>query len=168
MVVEVEQHVAAPPADVFALLSDVERMAGLGPEHAQAGWTDRARTRFLGVNVRGQQRWEVGCTVADRIPPERFAWVTGNPAMPGARWSYDLRTNGEDTLVRQRFEHGPGCSYLREFVEAEPERAERAIARRSEELRQGMVQVLAAVAARFSPAPPEAAAPAAGRPAHGG
>jgi hypothetical protein len=48
MVVEVEHRFAAAPEQVFTMLSDVEAMAGLGPEHEQATWTDTSRTNLRG------------------------------------------------------------------------------------------------------------------------
>ncbi|MGZ6793113.1 MAG: SRPBCC family protein, partial [Mycobacteriales bacterium] len=63
MTVEVSHRFAAAPADVYALLTDVARMAGLGPEHQAARWTDAGRTRFTGVNRLGDRQWQVTCVV---------------------------------------------------------------------------------------------------------
>lgn len=43
MTVDVEHHFDAPAEQVFALLTDVEPMAGLGPEHESAAWLDDRR-----------------------------------------------------------------------------------------------------------------------------
>jgi hypothetical protein len=43
MKIEVSRHFNAPIEAVWALLSDVERMAGLGPEHVEAHWLGQER-----------------------------------------------------------------------------------------------------------------------------
>ena len=146
MAVEVQVRFDARPDVVFALLHDVERMAGLGPEHESATWTSattftgRNRIEDLGLN------WEVSCWVVDDRPPTSFAWTVGPPDSPSATWRYSLGPDGDGTVVTQRMEHGPGETYLRIFCEQRPDKAERAIARRSEELRQNMTTVLEAAA----------------------
>jgi hypothetical protein len=50
--VTVRNVIARPPQDIFALLTDVERMVGLGPEHRVARWPasrHRAVPRLIGV-----------------------------------------------------------------------------------------------------------------------
>jgi hypothetical protein len=147
MVVEVQVRFDAPPPDVFALLHDVERMAGLGPEHRSATWTSpttftgRNRIEDLGLD------WQVSCWVVDDQPPTSFAWTVGPPDHPSATWSYGLRADGPGTLVTQRMQHGPGETYLRIFCEQNPDKTERAIARRARELERNMTTVLEAAAA---------------------
>lgn len=147
MVVEVQARFDAPPQVVYELLHDVERMAGLGPEHASASWTSpttfagRNRIDDLGLD------WEVSCWVVEDQPPTSFAWTVGPPDHPSATWRYALRPDGTGTLVTQRMEHGPGETYLRVFCEQHPDKTERAVARRSEELRRNMTTVLEAAAA---------------------
>jgi hypothetical protein len=46
--------------------------------------------------------------------------------------------------------HGPGTTYLRIFCEQHPEKADRAMARRAEELRQNMTAVLSRAAELLS------------------
>ena len=56
MKVEVSHHFNAPIEAVWALLSDVERIAGLGPEHVEAHWLGEERglgAQFSGKNRRG-------------------------------------------------------------------------------------------------------------------
>ena len=51
--VTVRKTIARRPQDIFALLTDVERMAGLGPEHCLARWLTESRetgARFQGIN----------------------------------------------------------------------------------------------------------------------
>jgi uncharacterized protein YndB with AHSA1/START domain len=156
LTVEVEHRFAAPPAAVFALLTDVERMAGLGPEHQTARWTDRGRTRFTGVNQLGDLQWEVTCVVVENEPPRAFGWTVGEPGEQSSTWSYALVPDGDGTLVTQRFAHGPGMTYLRQLCEAKPERAEVYVARRSADLRSNMLAVLSAAEALLTTGTPRA------------
>lgn len=150
MTVSVRQRFAAPPEQVFALLTDVERLAGLGPEHVRARWESPERAvgaRFVGTNVRPDVgEWDVRCVVTAWEPGRRFAWTTGNPQRPSASWEYLLEPDGEGTVVRQEFRHGPGWTYLRTAVDRRPENEERYVEGRAAELARNMQAVLAAAA----------------------
>jgi hypothetical protein len=88
MVVEVEDVLPCPPEAAWALLTDVERTAGLGPENVRSTWDSGDRgvgARFTGENRReGIGEWSVPCTVVAWEPGRRFAWVTGDPGSPSA------------------------------------------------------------------------------------
>jgi uncharacterized protein YndB with AHSA1/START domain len=116
MHVEVTHRFDAPVDLVWRLLSDVERMAGLGPEHFAATWDGEQRgvgATFLGKNRRDGFEWEVPCFVTEYAPPRRFAWTVLEPENPSSRWSYTLSSDDDGTIVVQRFEHGPNYSFIR-------------------------------------------------------
>ena len=149
MQVEVVEVLPAPPSRVWELLTDVERMAGLGPEHAEASWADdrrRVGARFTGVNERWGRRWEVPCTVVASDPPTAFAWEVGDPASPTATWSYRLEPVGGGTRVTQTMRHGPGRSFLRHAVGKDPAREVELVAERADDLAANMRAVLQAAA----------------------
>lgn len=152
--VEVRERFAAPRERVFDLLVDVARMAGLGPEHVEARWRDgdgpALGAVFLGRNARGDLEWEVPCTVVALDRPSSFGWTVGDPAQPTTTWTYDLRDDGDGTVVVQRVEHGPGRSYLRQVCEQQPERAEQLVDGRARELEADMRSVLRAAAAQLA------------------
>lgn len=155
--VEVEHVFAAHIDDVFALLTDVERMAGLGPEHERAEWLDPEHTRFRGWNRMGERRWDVLCPVIAYDPPTAFAFVVGDdPAHPSSTWTYVLEAHGGKTLVRQAFQHGPGESGLSHAVKHHPDRAQDIIDGRLEQHRQNMLAVLKAADALLTGRPPAA------------
>jgi uncharacterized protein YndB with AHSA1/START domain len=141
--VTVEHHFTAAPARVFALLSDVEQMAGLGPEHHTATWTDDSRRRFEGQNKIGEMGWSVRCVVIADEPPGRFGWTVGEPGEHSSTWTYDLVPAGEGTLVTQTFTHGPGVTYLSLSCDKRPEKAQSYIDGRTDMLRANMLHVLA-------------------------
>jgi len=116
MQVRVERRFPQPSGLVWQLLTDVERMAGLGSEHTQARWVDAERgtgARFVGTNNRGGRLWEVDCQVLSWRSPNAFAWVVGPAGCPTAMWRYALIPHEAGCLVVQTFRHGPGRSLHR-------------------------------------------------------
>jgi uncharacterized protein YndB with AHSA1/START domain len=152
MKIEVSHHFDAPIETVWELLSDVERMAGLGPEHVEASWADHTRgvgAQFIGRNERGEMEWEVPCHITDCVPPRRLAWTVLEPDNPSSRWSYDLTSDANGTTVVQRFEHGPNYSFTRIWAEEHPDEAERIIRERTEMLQSDMKTTLVNAARRL-------------------
>jgi len=145
MEVEVSHRFDAPIETVWALLSDIERMAGLGPEHVEASWVGLehgAGARFNGKNRRGGMEWEVPCCVTECVPPRRFAWTVLDPENPSSRWSYTLTPEAGRTVVVQRFEHGPNYSFTRMWAEERPHEALNIVRERTETLRADMKATL--------------------------
>ncbi len=148
--VEVSELLPAGPEEVYALLTDVERMGGLGPENTRSEWEsdDRgAGAVFRGWNVLQGRAYDLPCTVTTADPPRAFAWAVGDPSLPSATWAYDLVEQGGGTRVTQRFQHGPGRTFLRRAVAAEPERAAELVAERVAQIEAGMRTTLQAAAA---------------------
>ena len=145
MKVEVSHHFNAPIGAVRALLSDVERMAGLGPEHVEAHWLGQERgvgAQFSGKNRRGDDVWEVPCHVTECDRPTRFSWTVLEPENPSSRWCYILAEEGTGTLVVERFEHGPNYSFTRIWAEEHPAQASSIISERADTLRADMSATL--------------------------
>jgi catechol 2,3-dioxygenase-like lactoylglutathione lyase family enzyme/uncharacterized protein YndB with AHSA1/START domain len=146
MVVEVSRRFGADIAEVWALLSDVERMAGLGPEHVEARWVDpgpAVGARFTGLNRRGDLEWATECHVVECDPPRRFVWAVADPDNPSSTWSYTMTADLDGTIVVQRFEHGPNYSFVRVMAEQHPDEAEQIVRDRTETLRSDMAATLA-------------------------
>lgn len=155
--VTVERTIARAVEEVFALLTDVERTAGLGPEHSMARWFSEAReagAQFLGVNRIGALTWEVVCTVTDFERPHRFGWTVGDLDQPSSSWAYTLEETfgptGEATIVTQTFTHGPGDSFVRRATARAPFAANVIIAQREVQLNRNMRAVLAQVDAQIA------------------
>lgn len=147
--VEVSELLPAPPQEVYDLLTDVARLGGLGPENTRSEWESDARGAgavFRGWNVLGGRSYDVPCTVVTADPPRAFAYAVGDPALPSATWSYELVETVGGTRVTQRFQHGPGPTFLRRAVAAEPGRAADLVAERSAQVERGMRTVLQAAA----------------------
>src|SRR5215471_1848886 len=85
--------VSAAPADVYAAVSDVRRVARWSPEcFAALVWSSRdgAPARFMGFNRRGPFVWFTTCQVVTASPGAEFTFDVTTFGMPVARWSYRL------------------------------------------------------------------------------
>ena len=93
--VEVTEHVAADPVEVWRLVSDVTRMGSWSPETTACRWLDGASgptvgARFRGTNKRGPLLWQTTCTVTAATPGRRFAFDVRFGPAPIASWAYDV------------------------------------------------------------------------------
>jgi uncharacterized protein YndB with AHSA1/START domain len=91
--------VDVPPAQVYAAVSDVRRMARWSPEcFATLTW---ARGRFVGFNRRGPFVWFTTCRVVVAEPSEEFAFDVTTFGMPVSRWGYRLAAVPSGTEVTE-------------------------------------------------------------------
>ena len=95
--------IAAPPAQVYALVTDIAGMGRLSPECTGGKWLDGATgpavgARFKGTNKRGLARWSTLNTVVAAEPLALFSFET---KQSGTRWTYEFRPEGEGTLVTE-------------------------------------------------------------------
>jgi len=153
-----EEVVAAPPELVWDLVADITRVGGWSPECIRAAWLGEPGRPQPGARFTGHNRfpngfeYEVTCVVTEADRPRAFAWVvlddTGDPARPSSLWRYRIDPlPGGGSMVRQRFTHGPGDSFLREVAAAAPNQAAEIIAARRDGLRANMSAALRAMKA---------------------
>jgi uncharacterized protein YndB with AHSA1/START domain len=135
--VEVETFIAAPPAAVWSLVSDITTPARFSGELQEVRWIDDehfvGRNRHPAIGV-----WETTCTVVSRDPEREFGWVVGDPGHPSATWRFTLERAGSGTVLRQWMRMGPAPSGLNIAIRARPDKEERIVARRLEEHRANM------------------------------
>ena len=155
--VEVEATVDAPPERVWDLLAEVTHVPGWSPECVRTSWLEpaagpRVGARFTGLNRMEILEWEVTCQVVECDRPRRFGWVVldedERPDRPSSRWRYELEPlPGGRTLVRERFEHGPGDSRLRWLLRSNPDWDVATVVEfRRQRLHENMTRTLAAMA----------------------
>ncbi len=105
-------HFAAPPAEVWDLVSDVTRIGEFSPETFEARWLGgasepRAGARFRGHvrrNGRGPVYWTT-CTVTASEPGREFAFAVNGPGEVVVNtWRYQLTPSGDGTDVTESFE----------------------------------------------------------------
>ena len=99
-----ETTIAAPPAAVWAALTDLSNMSEWSPEvlamiPLKPGGLKLGQ-QYLGVNRRKAMIWPTRSVVAQLEPEKALAWDTRSS---GARWIYELSPEGPGTrLVHRR------------------------------------------------------------------
>lgn len=137
-------RIAASPAEVWGLVSDIALPARFSPELQSAEWLDGATGPALGARFRGRSRhqaigeWETTCVVTELEPQRSFGWAVGDPDHPSARWRFDIQPEGDGVRLTQWCQLGPARSGLNAAIEAMPDKEERIVARRLEEHRVNM------------------------------
>jgi uncharacterized protein YndB with AHSA1/START domain len=96
--------VAASPAEVFAAVADVRRMARWSPE-CFAVWVWRKENgrpaRFIGWNRNGPFVWFTACQVRVADPGAEFAFDVSTFGMPVSRWGYRFSPTEGGTEVTE-------------------------------------------------------------------
>lgn len=98
----VQARVAATPEQVYAWISDVEHLGGLGNECRACRWIEPG-VLFEGVNKVADYQWETRCRVAVAEPGRRFGWEVPAEA-PYMRWIFEIEPAGEGAVVTHAFE----------------------------------------------------------------
>ncbi|MGZ6969461.1 MAG: SRPBCC family protein, partial [Acidimicrobiia bacterium] len=104
-------HMAAPPQQVWELVSDVTQIGRYSPETFEAEWIDGATGPAVGAKFRGHVRrngrgpvyWKT-CTVMTSEPGRAFAFGVGDGEVPLNVWRYELEPSGDGTDVTESFE----------------------------------------------------------------
>jgi hypothetical protein len=139
--VEVDVHVDASPAVVWALVSDIAVPARFSSELQAAEWIDD--THFRGRNRHeAAGEWETTCIVTERVDEQVFAYAVGDDENPSASWAFRLAPDGAGTRLTHWMRMGPAASGLTPAIEAMPDKEERIVARRLDEHRFNMLATL--------------------------
>jgi len=107
-------HMAAPPEQIWELVSDVTRIGSYSPETFEAEWLDGADGPAVGARFRGHVKrngrgpvyWTT-CTVLASEPGREFAFGVGASDKPLNVWRYRLEPMGDGTDVTESFELTP-------------------------------------------------------------
>ncbi|MFC6161187.1 SRPBCC family protein [Kribbella jiaozuonensis] len=132
--------------ELWSGITAIDRYGEWSPECYYGAWLEEG-ARFEARN-RFKDGFEtyVTCTVTVMQAPHRFGWdVYGDEDVPFAHWEYELQDQGDKTLVRQSFTHGPGNSGMRIGAVENPERAAEAIQGRLDQLAANMRSTLTAM-----------------------
>lgn len=111
---EVSLYVDAPPAEVWALVSDVTRIGEFSPETFEARWTRGSTGPEVGATFKGHVKrngvgptyWS-GCKVTVCEPERHFEWSVGSDSVTVNNWGYRLRPEGDGTRVTEYFRLEP-------------------------------------------------------------
>lgn len=108
-------NIDAPPAKVWALVSDFSRMPEWSP---QCRWMKqfgalRTGARTVNLNRRGRLFWPTTSTVVEIIPEQKLAFrVDLNRTI----WTYELEPHGEGTRVTESRHAENGVSAISSFA----------------------------------------------------
>ncbi|MEU3556221.1 SRPBCC family protein [Streptomyces fragilis] len=159
---EREIRIAAEPARVWAVVTDIEEMSKGSPELKRTEWLDGASGPAVGARYIGHNEHPIagkGRTLAhitEFEPGRRLTWAVldvdgrfGDPAEAldkrMATWSFSLTPVDGGTLLRQSTVLGPGPSGLTRVIAKMPDKEEYVVDYRLRELGEGMEATLAAV-----------------------
>jgi uncharacterized protein YndB with AHSA1/START domain len=108
-----ETTIAASPAQVWAVLADLDRMPELSPELVRMLPLTRGGLRegqsYLGINRRRWVWWPTRSVVVTVEPEKTLVWDTKSS---GARWIYELAPEGDGTRVLHRRPVPSGITWL--------------------------------------------------------
>lgn len=142
---QVETTINAPVERVWTLVTDIALLARFSDELQSAEWLDDSRRPRVGARFVGRSAhpaigtWRTTSTIVRADPPRCFAWAVGDPGEPGATWCFELTpVDTTTTQVRQSVRIGPGWSFLRDRITAQPAAEERILAVRLAELTRNM------------------------------
>jgi uncharacterized protein YndB with AHSA1/START domain len=148
---ETDVYIAAPPEQVWPLVTEIMTPARCGTELQEATWIDAEQApglgaRFVGRNfhpARGE--WQTTSTIVDFVPERTFGWAVGDPDEPAARWRLELTPEDGGTRLRFWAQMGPGPSGITPLIEQMPDKEERIIARRLDEWRTNMTATVTGI-----------------------
>lgn len=130
----VEVRIAAEPAAVWPLVSDISLPAQFSPEFQGADWVDDGPA--LGATFHGHNKhqfvgeWTTTSTVTAYEDGAVFEWTVGDLENKTARWRFDLAPDGDGSTLRFSAEMGPGPSGLTMAIRQMPDREEEIVANR--------------------------------------
>ena len=114
---EVTVWMAASPATVWALVSDVTRIGEFSPETFDAQWTRGSTGPEVGAYFKGHvKRNGVGptywspCQVTRCVPEEVFEFRVGKDEVTVNNWGYRLEADGDGTAVTEYFRIEPNVA----------------------------------------------------------
>ncbi len=95
-------EVAASADDVYALLTDLDRLPTLSPENQRCEFLDGATAidigvRFRGHNKSGDYEWHADCEVTVADSGKTFAYIVPPDFKHTTTWGYDIESTGPDS-----------------------------------------------------------------------
>jgi uncharacterized membrane protein len=147
-VVEVRVWISAPPARVWALVSDIELMPALSSELQSVEWLDGANGPAAGARFTGRSKhetlgeWETTSEVVEFEPERLFGWAVGDPADPAALWRFLLEPHDGGTDLSEWVQMGPGRSGLSFAIDRMPDKEQKIVFVRMREFERNITVTL--------------------------
>ncbi|MEU6194901.1 SRPBCC family protein [Streptomyces sp. NPDC047061] len=152
--IEVRTWIDAPPATVWALVSDIELMPDMSKELVSVTWLDGAAAPAVGARFVGRSehealgKWETTSHVIECEPESVFAWAVQDPADPSAVWRFRLGPKDGGTELSQWMQLGPGRSGLSLAIDRMPDKEQKIVFVRLREFERGITATLAQIKKR--------------------
>ncbi|WP_314173869.1 SRPBCC family protein [Streptomyces winkii] len=149
--VEVSTWIAAPPAQVWTLVSDVELMPRLSSELQSVEWLEGGSGAALGARFIGRSKhealgeWATTSHIVEYEQPRVFAWAVEDPQHPTAIWRFVLEPHDGGTLLREWMQMGPARSGLSFAIDRMPEKEQKIVFVRMREFEANMTATLGAI-----------------------
>jgi hypothetical protein len=143
--------IAASPAEVWALVCDIQLPARFSSEFDGGEWLDGASGPAPGARFTGRNHhpavggWQTTSTICEYEPEHVLGWAVEDPACPAARWRFTLAAEGDGTRLTQWMQIGPGPSGISMLIEARPDKESRILHRRLAEHRANMTATLTGI-----------------------
>ncbi|MEU7971636.1 SRPBCC family protein [Micromonospora sp. NPDC049089] len=162
--IECDLHVAADPARVWDLVTDIELPARFSQELRRVRWLDDCDRPTLGARFEGENHhpllgeWQTVSHVVRLDAPRVFAWVVvdeagrfgggpADPERPGSTWQFRLVEEAGGCRLTHSVRIGPGRTGLSLIIDRAPEQEEVIIERRTAALREAMFTTLEGIKA---------------------
>jgi uncharacterized protein YndB with AHSA1/START domain len=146
--VEVRTWIAAPPEQVWPLVSDIELMPRMSSELQHVEWLDGRTAPALGARFIGRSKhealgeWTTTSHIVEYEPPRLLAWSVENPQDPTAIWRFTLEPQGSGTLLSEWMQMGPAPSGLSFAIDRMPEKEQKIVFVRMREFEANMTITL--------------------------
>ncbi|MGW2383347.1 SRPBCC family protein [Streptomyces sp. NPDC001658] len=146
--VEVRTWMAAPPEQVWTLVSDIELMPRMSSELQSVEWLDGRTAPALGARFIGRSKhealgeWATTSHIVECEPPRLLAWAVENPQNPTAIWRFTLEPQGGGTLLSEWMQMGPARSGLSFAIDRMPEKEQKIVFVRMREFEANMTITL--------------------------
>ena len=151
--VEVRIWIDAPPARVWALVSDIELMPATSPELQSVRWLDGATGPAAGARFAGHSKndalgeWETTSHVVEFEPERAFGWAVGDPANPATLWRFRLEPKDGGTELSEWMQLGPARSGLSFAIDRMPDKEQKIVFVRMRELERNITITLEGIRA---------------------
>ncbi|HWE55223.1 MAG TPA: SRPBCC family protein [Acidimicrobiales bacterium] len=149
--VEVGTVIAAPPDEVWPVVSDPLAMPEWSDELQSVVWLDGAESAAVGRRFEGHNanepmgEWTTVSTIVECEAGRRFAWAVGDPSEPAAVWRFTLTPDAGGTRLTQWVQVGPGWSGLSIAIEAMPDKEQKIVFVRLRQHEASMTRTLAGI-----------------------
>jgi uncharacterized protein YndB with AHSA1/START domain len=107
-------HIAAPAEKIWAMVTDLPRMAEWSPENTGGTWAGGATgaalgARFKGTNANGKRTWRTATKVTACDAPTYFAFDTMVGPKSFSRWSYRITPSADGCDVTEQWDDKRGA-----------------------------------------------------------